>query len=445
VQIVGGSHARYFKIFIHSVDAEVRTGESAPKQPSRRQQMLGGEYARPRYVPHAALRRLHAAVAALGALWLATSFGLLYSWRRHLGTEAGRSLHEVKELTSEVLILRQQLASMAMASSGHARVGGGAAAEDGGEVSGAAAHLAEAEHIARRLRSQLLPESEPAPDHAAAREARRAAALASLPAGARSAFGEAASASESRVDDALRARRRAAGQHPDFRVAMLVPWLGPSFPPWFPLFVASCGGSDYLFDWLLFYEDASVDVPTNRIPPNVHFHSVGAHGMGAIFGVELARLTDAENQTHSHVRLLQHAFSTWPYAITEYKPTYGDVFAGATATGPWGRGVVRAGSCSIRQCQPTSGDAFAGGHGTAPQAGIGESAARAINRGSGVLRGVGLLLTFVSLRGEGRVISLKAAAGPCLRRVVSLRQSLHNPRPYFLPLSSVQVGLLALT
>lgn len=311
--------------------------------------MLGDEYARPRYVPHAALRRLHAVVAALGAMWLATSAGLLHSWQRHSGAnmEAGRSLHEVKELANEVLILRQQLASMAMTSSGPGG-GRGGAAESDGELSGAAAvHMAEAEHLAGRLRSQLPPEGELAVDDAAAGEARRAAALAPGP----SASAEAAGSAFPRVDEVLRASRRAAGQHPEFRVAMIIPWLGSSFPHWFPLFVWSCGGSDYLFDWLVFHEDASVNVPINSIPRNVHFHSVGTHGMGALFGVQLARLTGAENLTHAHVRLLQHAFSTWPYSITEYKPTYGDVFAGAPATAPRGwasaRVVPAGGPCGV--------------------------------------------------------------------------------------------------
>ena len=39
--------------------------------------------------------------------------------------------------------------------------------------------------------------------------------------------------------------------------------------------------------------------------------------------MQLARLTGEPNQTHTLVRLLQHAFATWPYAIVEYKPTYG--------------------------------------------------------------------------------------------------------------------------
>ena len=133
-------------------------------------------------------------------------------------------------------------------------------------------------------------------------------------------------------------RRR--GRHPDFRLAMLIPWLGPAFPRWFPLFIASCTGSDYLVDWLIFHEDAAIDVPPESVPANVHFHSLGKHGMGALFGVQLARLTGAENLTHTHVRLLQHAFATWPYSITEYKPTYGDVFAGACPR-PSASGVVR--------------------------------------------------------------------------------------------------------
>ena len=272
--------------------------------------MLGGEHSRPRYVPHAALRRLHLVVGVLGALWFTTSAGLLFSWRRYGGrvADSPRSEHRVKELTNEVVILRKQLVSMALSSSGPARVGGGrgGSSESGGAGS-AARHMEEAEQVTARLRS-MRPDKDT-----------DGGALGSP------------SSSGVRIAPELSVRRRAAGQQPEFRVAMIIPWLGPSFPRWFPLFVASCAGSDHLVDWLVFHEDASLDESISHIPPNVYLHPLGQHGMGALFGVQLARLTGAENQTHTHVRLLQHAFATWPYAITEYKPVYGDVFAGTSA------------------------------------------------------------------------------------------------------------------
>ena len=51
-------------------------------------------------------------------------------------------------------------------------------------------------------------------------------------------------------------QRQAAGRHPFYRLAFVVPWLGPSFPSWFGYFVASCAKSDYIADWLIFHENA---------------------------------------------------------------------------------------------------------------------------------------------------------------------------------------------
>ena len=40
-----------------------------------------------------------------------------------------------------------------------------------------------------------------------------------------------------RVSSETAAARRAAGRHPRYRLALVVPWLGDSFPSWFPYFV----------------------------------------------------------------------------------------------------------------------------------------------------------------------------------------------------------------
>ena len=46
-------------------------------------------------------------------------------------------------------------------------------------------------------------------------------------------------------------------RHPTYRLAFTVPWLGRSFPSWFPYFLASCRRSSFLVDWLIFHEDAA--------------------------------------------------------------------------------------------------------------------------------------------------------------------------------------------
>ena len=129
------------------------------------------------------------------------------------------------------------------------------------------------------------------------------------------------------VSAQLAAARRAAGRHPRYRLALVVPWLGDSFPSWFPYFVESCRASDYIADVLIFHENAKVrkrprltttdhhsiaiaatstltpvtatttrkhqqhhhQVPAAP-PPNVRFINLGQHGLGILFGAALARL-----------------------------------------------------------------------------------------------------------------------------------------------------------
>lgn len=55
-------------------------------------------------------------------------------------------------------------------------------------------------------------------------------------------------------------------RHPRFRLALTVPWIGRSFPPWFRYFTASCERSAFLADWLIFHEGASYDHEESLVP-----------------------------------------------------------------------------------------------------------------------------------------------------------------------------------
>ena len=118
--------------------------------------------------------------------------------------------------------------------------------------------------------------------------------------------------------------RRAAGRHPTFRLAMVVPWLGDSFPSWMPYFLESCKRSDYLVDWLIFHQDAAVPASA---PPNVLFVNLGPHGLGVQFGATIAAATEQRNRTYALVKMFQLAFQHYSYIVTEYKPTLGTVLA----------------------------------------------------------------------------------------------------------------------
>ena len=131
------------------------------------------------------------------------------------------------------------------------------------------------------------------------------------------------------VTAALAAARRAAGRHPTYRLAMVVPWLGEQFPPWFEHFLESCRRSDYLVDWLIFHQNAQLPASP---PANVVFVNLGAHGLGIQFGASIARATNQTHNTYALVKMFQLAFQNFAYIVTEYKPTLGVVFAEYLAT-----------------------------------------------------------------------------------------------------------------
>ena len=55
--------------------------------------------------------------------------------------------------------------------------------------------------------------------------------------------------------------------HARLRLAFTVPWIGKRFPSWFPYFLASCGRSGYIADWLIFHEGAKMP-DAAEVPPS---------------------------------------------------------------------------------------------------------------------------------------------------------------------------------
>ena len=115
-------------------------------------------------------------------------------------------------------------------------------------------------------------------------------------------------------------------RHPEFRLALTVPWIGKKFPPWFPYFLSSCRRSAFLADWLIFHEGASYS-GQQELPPNVLLFDIGKDGLGRLFGTKLAEALGDPARTAPLVRLFQTAFREFAYIVTEYKPTHGTVFA----------------------------------------------------------------------------------------------------------------------
>ena len=114
-------------------------------------------------------------------------------------------------------------------------------------------------------------------------------------------------------------------RHPQYRIAFTVPWIGHTFPSWFPYFLSSCRRSAFLADWLIFHEGAHVP-GKDEVPPNVLFFDLGSDGLGRLFGTKIAVALGRHEQTARLVGLFQTAFREFAYIVTEYKPTHGAVF-----------------------------------------------------------------------------------------------------------------------
>ena len=107
-------------------------------------------------------------------------------------------------------------------------------------------------------------------------------------------------------------------RHPTYRLAFTVPWIGRTFPSWFPYFLASCRRSAFLVDWLIFHESAALPAAA-EVPPNVIFHDLGRDGLGLLFGTKIASALRMHDSAARLVELFQIAFREFAYIVTEYK------------------------------------------------------------------------------------------------------------------------------
>lgn len=115
-------------------------------------------------------------------------------------------------------------------------------------------------------------------------------------------------------------------RHPQYRIAFTVPWIGRTFPSWFPYFLSSCRRSEFIADWLIFHEGAQMP-RADEIPPNVLFFDLGKEGLGALFGAKIADALGLTEFASKLIQLFRIAFREFAYIVTEYKPTHGTVFA----------------------------------------------------------------------------------------------------------------------
>lgn len=100
-------------------------------------------------------------------------------------------------------------------------------------------------------------------------------------------------------------------RHPHYRLALTVPWIGKTFPSWFPYFLASARRSSFLVDWLVFHEGAVCNASdcAEVMPSNVILTDLGKGGLGLLFGTKLARAIGSDVSESNLVALFQQAQS----------------------------------------------------------------------------------------------------------------------------------------
>ena len=123
-------------------------------------------------------------------------------------------------------------------------------------------------------------------------------------------------------------------------IAVIIPFVGPTLPPYFSLFLQTALLQAPLLHFLIFYTDETSHV-INHIPSspsNVQFINLGPLTGPSLFATLHARVvTHTETNSPSGkltpqetvelTTLLTDQFRHHPYTLVEYKPAYGHIFS----------------------------------------------------------------------------------------------------------------------
>jgi len=107
-------------------------------------------------------------------------------------------------------------------------------------------------------------------------------------------------------------------RHPDFRIGMIIPWVG-QIPIWSHYFLSSARGSASIADFLVFHEGQSRNMPTD-LPSNVRVFDLGQGGLSQLLGMGLGEALELPVRNASIVvKAMRFMFEKWPRLVAEYK------------------------------------------------------------------------------------------------------------------------------
>ena len=110
------------------------------------------------------------------------------------------------------------------------------------------------------------------------------------------------------------------------RLAVIIPYIGPELPTWFPLFAASVGPSAAVADWFLFTAGTRLPSQTTSrswLPANLKFIDLGLDEMSHLHA---DALVDDSHMKRRAAELFRSVLGLKPYNLVEFKPAAGHVF-----------------------------------------------------------------------------------------------------------------------
>ncbi|GMH63520.1 hypothetical protein TL16_g03733 [Triparma laevis f. inornata] len=129
------------------------------------------------------------------------------------------------------------------------------------------------------------------------------------------------------------------------RIAIIIPYLGESLPPYFPLFAWSAAGSAGLVDFFVFHAGSVDRTSEMNSPDNVKFIDLKSAEGFADLHVKVAEPPegegkgDGESYDKKLKKILTEQFTKHPYTLVEFKPAYGHIFSEYTSEySHWGYG-----------------------------------------------------------------------------------------------------------
>lgn len=109
----------------------------------------------------------------------------------------------------------------------------------------------------------------------------------------------------------------------NYKVAVIIPYVGKSLPSWFDTYAWSTQFSDTKFDHFIFMTEL-VDI---IVPPNIQIIQILEDNLlDRILKLDSVTSDNSERSLIEWKKILQEVFTSFPYMLVEFKPCLGFLF-----------------------------------------------------------------------------------------------------------------------